>query len=1181
MKLLWLFTFSLFTLNIFAAQTVRLEAEDATRTVDALITTNGSASGGKYVQTKTGNLTWNFDLASAGSYDVYVSHKGSDHKENTILINGSGVTLVTEKTSSWGVEKIAAFANFSSGSNTIEFQKSWGWIDLDYIELVPVDASDRFNLDQSLCTPNATTEAKEIYQFMLDNYGKNILSGIMTDANTSMDMPNWLLTNTGEEPVVLGLDYIHCNRNYGWYDETLVREYAKEWYERGGIPHLMWHWRDPSRKSEGFYDDATSNSPTTDFDISKVNQPNSAEYKAMIADIDWIAEDLLWLQERNIPVIWRPLHEADGNWFWWGAGDKSDCKKLWQIMYDRMVNHHGLKNLIWCWTGQSNSDLYPGDDYVDIIGIDHYPTEVTFDSRAVMFNTVNAHYNGTKMLCFSEIGPQPDPDNLVADEAFWNWMMPWCGDFVTDGKSNPLTHWQKIMKHDYVIVLDEMEGWGKTPPEEEVKPLAHCHSKYLGCIMPSSYRGYVVHETWGKYWNQVTPENAGKWGSCEPTRDNYDWADLDEMYNYAIANDIPFKQHVFVWGTQQPEWIAGLSIAEQRDEIEEWYSDFAARYPKTAIIDVVNESLEGHAPDLGFLAAMGGHNDGASQPFLAANADKYGPYNTGWDFIIFAFAKARHYFPNAQLVLNDYNIINDVANINAHLEIVKILKDRGLIDVVGFQGHDFSMNNLSASQLQKNLDLLASAGLPVHLTELDMSAPTPEALKLLYEEKFPVIWEHPAIEGVTLWGYIEGHNWIENGGLIKEDGTELAPMIWLKEYLACPDESSSFLKTLETDQGSLTPTFRKSVYEYDVVILSETTNIPQITAAPEFEGATVTITQATEFPGTATVEVTSKDGSSTKTYTINYFDAPMCSNSVSNDEFETNTSDWAMQKNEGATGSISVSSNKPISGSKSLKATITNAGTDVWHLQITHEMPIVSGTRYYMSFKAKADAARDITAVVQQNAGSYTTYFSQLVNLTTVAQKFELEFVATTNDALALFRFYLGGNNIGVTIDDIWIAECEEIEVPTEKTQTIDLVKGWNFISTNIVPVDSKIETIFAGLDVELIKNADDFWKKDQASGLNGLHEIEAAEAYLVYMNAAGTLSISGSECVVFDIESSLKQGWNMVGCPMQSESLLSTLFSHTKTELVKDFEGFYEPNGTLNSITEFEPGKGYFVKKK
>ncbi len=451
------------------SETIRLEAEEATTTSNAEIMSNSSASGGKFVQTKNGNVTWNFDLESSGSYDIFISHKGSEHKENSVSINGSAANLITDNTE-WEKEKVAAFANLTAGNNTIEFQKNWGWIEVDYIELVAVDAKDRFDLEQNLCTPDATLEARKMYKFMLDNYGKNIMSGIMTDANTTSSMPDWLLEKTGEEPVVLGLDYIHCNRNYSWYNEKLVREYAKEWYERGGIPHLMWHWRDPLRKSEGFYDDKTSNSPTTDFDISKVNDPSSEEYKAMIADIDWIAEDLLWLQENNIPVIWRPLHEADGNWFWWGAGDKSDCKKLWQIMYDRMVNHHGLKNLIWCWTGQSNSDLYPGDEFVDLIGIDHYPTEVTFDSRAVMFNTVNAHYNGKKMISFSEIGPQPDPDKLVEDEAYWNWMMPWNGDFATDGKQNPLAHWQKIMTHDYVIVLDEMPGWSNVPNPEDSIP---------------------------------------------------------------------------------------------------------------------------------------------------------------------------------------------------------------------------------------------------------------------------------------------------------------------------------------------------------------------------------------------------------------------------------------------------------------------------------------------------------------------------------------------------------------------------------------------------------------------------------------------------------------------------------------------------------------------------------------
>jgi len=452
--------FSILSIVTFAANTI-IEAETATLTSDAAVTNDGTASGGQYVQTKSGNLSWQFSETIGQFYDIYITVKAGSHKENGFAINGSSTTFAVDNTT-WESIKVASFVELGIGNHTFEFITSWGWIDFDYIELIPVNPANKFNLAQTLTTPNPTAEAQEIYKFMLDNYGKKILSGVMTDANTTSSEPDWLLANTGEEPVVLGLDYIHCNRGYSWYDETLVRTYAKEWYNRGGIPHLMWHWRNPLRTTEGFYTAATGNTPNTDFDISKVNDPTSAEYIAMIADIDWIAQDLLWLQNEGVPVIWRPLHEADGNWFWWGAGNKADCKTLWILMYDRLVNHYGLKNLIWCWTGQSDSDLYPGDDYVDIIGIDDYPTSPTFDSRIVMFNTVNAHYNGTKMLSFSEIGPQPDPDNLVADEAYWSWMMPWNGDFIKDNIQNPLVNWQKIMSHDYVLVLDEMPGWGNS-----------------------------------------------------------------------------------------------------------------------------------------------------------------------------------------------------------------------------------------------------------------------------------------------------------------------------------------------------------------------------------------------------------------------------------------------------------------------------------------------------------------------------------------------------------------------------------------------------------------------------------------------------------------------------------------------------------------------------------------------
>lgn len=314
--------------------------------------------------------------------------------------------------------------------------------------------------------------------------------------------------------------------------------------------------------------------------------------------------------------------------------------------------------------------------------------------------------------------------------------------------------------------------------------LASCHTKFLGNIMPSSWQSTVVRADWGDYWNQVSPENAGKWGVVEGSRDNYSWNDLDLMYDYAQANDIPFKQHVFVWGSQQPNWMAALSTSEQIEEVEEWYSLFAQRYPNTEIIDVVNESIRNHAPDIDFVNAIGGFNNGASQPYLAANSDKYGPYNTGWDYIIYSFAKAREYFPDAILVLNDYGIISDPSAITEHLEIVEILKDRGLIDAVGVQCHHFNMNNLSASNLQNNLDQLATSGLPIHITELDMNG-TEQQQRDRYADKFPVFWEHPAVTGVTIWGYVEGQTWENGTGLLNSNGSERLAMTWLKEYLDC------------------------------------------------------------------------------------------------------------------------------------------------------------------------------------------------------------------------------------------------------------------------------------------------------------------------------------------------------------------------------------------------------------
>ena len=312
----------------------------------------------------------------------------------------------------------------------------------------------RFNINPSLVTPNASKEATALYNFLRENYGKKILSGVMT--LNSFDETGWLKTNTGKEPAIIGLDFMHSGRGYTWYDDKQPIKDAKAYWDKNGIPVFVWHWRDPLKTTEEFYTKNSSKPTGTSFDISKINDPASAEYKAMLNDIDFVAGMLKELQTQNVPVIWRPLHEAAGGWFWWGAKGPEPCKKLYQLMYDRMVNFHGLKNLIWVWTREPNDDSwYPGDNIVDIVGRDIYKTG-DHSSQITEFNALNTLYGTKKMITLSECGSIPDVDNLVTDVAAWSWFMPWYGDYTRNSTNNSLDLWKKMFAHSYVITLDEM-----------------------------------------------------------------------------------------------------------------------------------------------------------------------------------------------------------------------------------------------------------------------------------------------------------------------------------------------------------------------------------------------------------------------------------------------------------------------------------------------------------------------------------------------------------------------------------------------------------------------------------------------------------------------------------------------------------------------------------------------------
>lgn len=261
--------------------------------------------------------------------------------------------------------------------------------------------------------------------------------------------------------------------------------------------------------------------------------------------------------------------------------------------------------------------------------------------------------------------------------------------------------------------------------------LAAGKTKFLGNVVRSN-----VPESFSTYWNQITPENSGKWGSVEGTRDTMNWNELDVAYNYAVNNSIPFKQHTLVWGAQEPAWVSSLSSAEQATEVEEWMRLYAERYPATDFIDVVNEPLH-VIPS--YVDAIGGSGQ------------------TGWDWVIWAFEKARVYNPNAKLLLNDYGILGNSKATSDYLVIINLLKDRGLIDGIGVQAHGLEYARLN--NVQSSLDKLAETGIPIYVSELELEHADDNTQLGMYQDIFPLLYEHPGVHGVTLWGYLAGEMW--------------------------------------------------------------------------------------------------------------------------------------------------------------------------------------------------------------------------------------------------------------------------------------------------------------------------------------------------------------------------------------------------------------------------------------
>lgn len=434
-----------------------LEAENGTFTGNCHVSTAVSGySGTGYVtgfQSANDTVNWSF-TGTPGLYDLVIRYRTPyGPKGYTGSMDGYGFSGMFPSNS--------VFASFDSGLvqitngvNTLKIGGGWNYYEIDRVDLnsVPTPSSPA-PVPDTLCDPQATFAARMLMKVLVSDYGKHTWAGQHDSSEIS-----YIQGITGRKPAIVEGDLIDYSPSRVQY-QGMPAHYTEDMItleQSGFVLGLCWHWNAPTNllntASEpwwsGFYTAATT------FDVqAALADTNSVEYALLLRDIDAIAVQLGKIASNNIPVLWRPLHEASGGWFWWGAKGPGPFKQLWRLLYDRLVNYHHLHNLIWVLSNEDPA-WYPGDDVVDIVGLDAYPSDPT-DVLSGDWQILKSQFDGDKLITLSEFGGVPDIERMHAFGVWWSYFSPWGGTYIEDAPTNTLI---RIYNSPEVITLDELNA---------------------------------------------------------------------------------------------------------------------------------------------------------------------------------------------------------------------------------------------------------------------------------------------------------------------------------------------------------------------------------------------------------------------------------------------------------------------------------------------------------------------------------------------------------------------------------------------------------------------------------------------------------------------------------------------------------------------------------------------------
>ncbi len=509
-----------------AAPTI-YEAEEQPGIDATAILDSANYSGGKYVSIGTTGMTFNITVEETAIYDIttHVLIKQYDWTTSEIQVDGVKVgSMLTTPRNCDSSYVVSASAKMKTGEHKITVGN--GAIGVDYIT-VERHPNPVFNISPVPVTPNASESAKKVMTFLRDNFGKKTISGMMiSDQNFNYDYGNMKLLSaaectpqdsckflngedtwkgqtdiaefykrSGHYPAVGGFDMLFAaggHHEEGWFrgytENNLVM--TEELWKLGGIPTYTWHWKvgqdtvfytqnngfKNAGCTEGVAGTAENN---TCFNYTKAFKgeqcaeidESSQEYKDIVADVDIVSGYFKQLEEKGIAVLWRPLHEASGGWFWWGVASPECYVQLYRLVFNRMVVDNKLTNLIWVWNintdpkygydyGALNGEWYPGDEYVDIVAVDIYDALLNHNSAANYYNKIIDEVGTNKMIALSENGAIPDIDSLAEDKNYWSywmtWSQTWSGNFLD---KTPNDMWKRNLDDERIIALDDMPGW--------------------------------------------------------------------------------------------------------------------------------------------------------------------------------------------------------------------------------------------------------------------------------------------------------------------------------------------------------------------------------------------------------------------------------------------------------------------------------------------------------------------------------------------------------------------------------------------------------------------------------------------------------------------------------------------------------------------------------------------------